>query len=84
MAPRPGSDFFDASIVVDSGTIQVNIDGAKHEWKADWSDSDDYFKAGVYVQHMPGMCTVDYKSLTWKMHSGYKEEPEQPEDPDMR
>lgn len=63
---------FEASIVMPGdGTVAVSAGAFSQTFDINWSDKQNYFKAGVYVQDgNPSDFLVDYKSLEYSLESG--------------
>ena len=53
------------------GTVTISAGDFSQTFDIDWSDTVNYFKAGVYVQDgTPSDFLVDYKSLDYSLDSG--------------
>ena len=53
------------------GTVTISAGDFSQTFDINWSDKQNYFKAGVYVQDGdPSDFLVDYKSLHYSLDSG--------------
>ena len=63
---------FDAGIVLSGdGTVTISANGFSQTFPINWSDTINYFKAGVYVQDGDSASfPVDYKTLRYTLDAG--------------